>query len=86
MFPTLTVTTITGETVVEVTSLDLWVAESLQDKSTSEHGTRLIVAYMHAEGKEPKNLAEVKAWARENEVRVVMGTAPDPTQTGPSEG
>ena len=62
-------------------SLDLWTAEALQDPKSSEHGTRLIAAYCQIVGKEPKNLTEVKAWARENEVRVVLGSQVDPTQT-----
>jgi len=90
MFPVLTITTTDDTTTAECTSLDLWIAETLQESTgkggTSEHGTRLIVAYMHCTGKEPKTLGEVKTWARENAVRVEMGRPVDPTLTDPGEG
>ena len=70
---------------VETTSLDLWTAEELQGAKSTEHGTRLICAYCHIVGKEPKNVAEVKQWARENEVRITLGKAPDPTLSDPGD-
>ena len=75
-------------TVIETTSLDFWTYEELQARQpnarTSEHGMRLTVAFLHTEGRDPKNLEEVKMWAREHRVQVVVGDDADPTRSAPT--
>lgn len=70
---------------IHTTSLDFWTYEDLVAKKpngrTSEHGMRLTIAFIHVEGREPKNLEEVKLWAREHAVNVAVGRDADPTQT-----
>jgi len=39
----------------------------------------LTLAYIGVTGKEPKNLAEIRTWARENKVQVDVGKSVDPT-------
>jgi hypothetical protein len=76
--------------VIETISMDFWSYEEIVAKDprakTSEHGMRLTVAFIHCEGREPKNLEEVKMWARERKARVIVGDQADPTQPGPGEG
>lgn len=80
----------TDPVVVETISMDFWTYEEIVAKDprakTSEHGMRLTIAFLHCEGREPKNLEEVKIWAREHKARVVVGDQPDPTRPGPGEG
>jgi hypothetical protein len=42
---------------------------------------RLTIAFIRCEGRDPKNLEEVKAWARQRKVRVIVGKDVDPTQS-----
>lgn len=74
----------TDPTVVETISMDFWTYEEIVAKDprakTSEHGMRLTIAFLHCEGREPKNLEEVKMWARERKARVVVGDQADPTR------
>jgi len=76
--------------VVETISMDFWTYEEIVAKDprakTSEHGMRLTVAFIHCEGRDPKNLEEVKMWARTHQVRVIVGDTADPTRPGPGEG
>jgi hypothetical protein len=73
-------------TVVEPLTVDMEVAEALYPSgNVTENGLRLVVAYCHIEGKEPKNVAEVRAWARSRKVRVSLGREPDPTQSEASD-
>lgn len=76
----------TDPTVVETISMDFWTYEEIVAKDprakTSEHGMRLTIAFLHCEGREPKNLEEVKMWAREHKARVVVGDQADPTRPG----
>lgn len=76
----------TDPTVVETISMDFWTYEEIVAKDprakTSEHGMRLTIAFLHCEGREPKNLEEVKMWARERKARVVVGDQADPTRPG----
>lgn len=87
MFPQLNVYLdgATEPTTVETTSLDFWTYEDLVAKVpngiTSEHGMRLTIAFLHSEGRDPKNLEEVKLWAREHQARVTLGRDVDPTQS-----
>lgn len=68
-------------TTVQPLTVDLEVAEAMYPGgNVTENGLRLVVAYCHIEGKEPKNVAEVRAWARSRKVRVSLGREPDPTQ------
>ena len=75
----------TTPTTVETCNIDFWVYEDLLGKvpngKTSENGMRLTVAFLHIEGRDPKNLEEVKLWAREHKVRVTVGPDVDPTQS-----
>ena len=92
MFPQLNVYLdgATEPTMVETTSLDFWTYEDLVAKvpngKTSEHGMRLTIAFLHSEGRDPRNLEEVKIWAREHQARVTLGPVVDPTQSDPDEG
>lgn len=76
-------------TRLETVSMDFWTYEELVAKDprakTSEHGMRLTIAFIHCQGRDPKNLEEVKIWARERKVRVVVGQASDPTQSDPGD-
>lgn len=90
MFPQLNVYLDDDEpTTVDTTSLDFWTYEDLVAKDprakTSEHGMRLTIAFLHCEGRDPKNLEEVKTWARAHKVRVVVGRDVDPTQSDPGD-
>jgi hypothetical protein len=85
MFPQLNVY-LDGSTTaktIETCSLDFWTYEELIGKvpngKTSEHGMRLTVAFLHCEGRDPKNLEEVKIWAREHRVQVTVGEDANPT-------
>jgi hypothetical protein len=70
-------------TVVQPITVDFELAEELYGaKRVTDSGLRLVVAYCQITGSEPKNLAEVRKWAREQRVQVTIGDAPDPTQTG----
>lgn len=92
MFPQLKVylDDATEPKVLETMSMDFWTYEEIVAKDprakTSEHGMRLTVAFIHCEGRDPKNLEEVKIWARAHKVRVIVGDTADPTQPGPGEG
>lgn len=70
---------------LDTMSMDFWTYEELVAKDprakTSEHGMRLTIAFIHCQGRDPKNLEEVKAWAREHKVRVIVGQDVDPTQS-----
>ncbi len=76
-------------TSLNTTSLDFWTYEELVAKDprakTSEHGMRLTIAFIHCEGRDPKNLEEVKAWARERKARVIVGRDVDPTRSDPGD-
>lgn len=76
--------------VIETQSLDFWTYEDLVAKDprakTSEHGMRLTIAFLNIEGREPKNLEEVKLWAREHKARVTIGADVDPTQSDLDDG
>lgn len=76
-------------TVIDTASIDFWTYEELVAKDprakTSEHGMRLTIAFLHVEGRDPKNLEEVKLWAREHRVQVVVGADVDPTQSAPTD-
>lgn len=70
-------------TVVQPITVDFELAEELYGaKRVTDSGLRLVVAYCQITGSEPKTLAEVRKWAREQRVQVTIGEAPDPTQTG----
>ena len=63
-------------TVVQVTSVDFWAAETLFEKARqkmSAHGARLIIAFIAVHEKEPESLGAVKEWARANRVFVEDG-------------
>lgn len=87
MFPQLNVflDDSTEPTPLETMSIDFWTYEELVAKDprakTSEHGMRLTIAFIRCEGRDPKNLEEVKAWARQRKVRVIVGKDVDPTQS-----
>ena len=76
-------------TSLDTTSLDFWTYEELVAKDprakTSEHGMRLTIAFIHCEGRDPKNLEEVKNWARERKARVIVGRDVDPTRSDPGD-
>ena len=76
MFPKLKITLEGSEPqIVHITQADMWTYEELSNGTTTEHGMRLVLAYCTLEG-EPKNLAQVKKWAREKNVLVeVEGTS-----------
>lgn len=77
----------TEATVVQPLTVDFEVAESLYPSgNVTDNGLKLVVAYCQIEGKEPKNVAEVRAWARSRKVRVIVGREPDPTPSDPSAG
>ena len=68
---------------VPIQSLGFWVYDELRERvksPSSEHGLRLTLAYVEIVDADPKNLSDIKAWAREHKVSVVMREAPDPTQ------
>lgn len=86
MFPQLNVY-LDGNTqpeIIDTVSLDFWTYEELLARvpngKTSEHGMRLTVAFIHCEGRDPKNLEEVKLWARQHKVQVTVGQEANPTQ------
>lgn len=85
MYPTLNVYVGDAEAVtIQPLTVDFEAAEDLYGaKRVTDSGLRLVVAYCHIVGSEPKNLAEVRKWARVERVQVLVGDAPDPTQTGP---
>jgi hypothetical protein len=71
--------------VVQPLTVDFEVAESLYPSgNVTDNGLKLVVAFCHVEGKEPKTVAEVRSWARAHKVRVIVGREPDPTQSDPS--
>ena len=76
-------------TSLDTTSLDFWTYEELVAKDprakTSEHGMRLTIAFIHCEGRDQKNLEEVKTWARERKARVIVGRDVDPTRSDPGD-
>ena len=73
-------------TVIQPLTVDFEVAESLYPSgNVTDNGLKLVVAYCQIEGKEPKNVAEVRAWARARKVRVIVGREPDPTPSGASD-
>ncbi len=92
MFPQLNVYLDDSTTaqVIDTTSVDFWTYEDLVARvpngKTSEHGMRLTVAFLHCEGRDPRNLEEVKIWGREHKVKVTLGEAPNPTQPEPTGG
>jgi hypothetical protein len=91
MFPTLHVSLDGADPVtIETQSLDFWTYEDLVAKDprakTSEHGMRLCIAFINIEGRDPKNLEEVKMWAREHRARVEIGRDVDPTPSDHGEG
>jgi len=66
--------------IVQPITVDFEVAEELYGaKKVTDSGLRLVVAYCHIEGKEPKTLAEVREWGRSRKVQISIGQAPDPT-------
>lgn len=91
MFPQLNVylDNSTEPTPLETMSMDFWTYEELVAKDprakTSEHGMRLTIAFIHCEGRDPKNLEEVKMWARQRKVRVIVGKDTDPTRSDPGD-
>jgi len=77
----------TEATTVQPLTVDFEVAESLYPSgNVTDNGLKLVVAYCQVEGKEPKTIAEVRAWARAHKVRVIVGREPDPTQSEASDG
>jgi hypothetical protein len=71
----------------QATAADMWLWEDLSQKSIgtgAEYGLRLTLAYIGVTGKEPKILAEIRTWARENKVQVDVGKSVDPTGPDPS--
>jgi hypothetical protein len=77
----------TEPTTVQPLTVDFEVAEMLYPSTqVTDSGLRLVVAYCHVENKEPKNIAEVRTWARARKARVMVGKEPDPTQSEPSDG
>jgi hypothetical protein len=76
----------TEPTVIQPLTVDFEVAEALYPSgNVTDNGLKLVVAYCHSEGKEPKTVAEVRAWARTRKVRVIVGKTPDPTQSDQSD-
>ena len=76
----------TEPTVVQPITVDFELAEDLYgSKRVTDSGLRLVVAYCHIVGTEPKTLPEVRKWAREQRVQVVIGDTPDPTQKVPTD-
>jgi hypothetical protein len=77
----------TEATVIQPLTVDFEVAESLYSGSNvTDNGLKLVVAYCQIENKEPKTIAEVRAWARARKVRVIVGKEPDPTQSDQPDG
>lgn len=90
MFPTLTVL-LDDETephTIEILSTDFWTYEEIAAKSPSkahnDHAMRCTIAFLHLEGRDPVNLAEVKTWAKNRRARITVGQAANPTQPDPS--
>ena len=76
----------TEPTIVQPLTVDFEVAESLYPSgNVTDNGLKLVVAYCQIEGKEPKNVAEVRTWARARKVQVTVGREPDPTPSGASD-
>jgi hypothetical protein len=76
----------TEATVIQPLTVDFEVAESLYPSgNVTDNGLKLVVAYCQIEGKEPKTVTEVRAWARARKVRVIVGSEPDPTPSDPSD-
>lgn len=73
--------------VVQPLTVDFDVYEEiLGNRRATNNGLNLAIAYIHLTGREPKTLTEVREWGRAEQVQVVIGEAPDPTQTAQSEG
>jgi len=73
-------------TVIQPLTVDFEVAESLYPSgNVTDNGLKLVVADCHTEGKEPKNVLEVRNWARARKVKVIIGREPDPTREDPSD-
>jgi len=73
-------------TVVEPISDDIWAYEELAGRKTSETAAKVTLAYIQLEGRIPTSLAEVRTWARDRRVLVIVGEAADPTQPAPGDG
>jgi hypothetical protein len=88
MLPTMVVVLDGAEPVeYQATAADMWLWEDLSQKSIgtgAEYGLRLTLAYIGVTGKEPKNLAEGRSWARENMVHVDVGKNVVPIEPDPS--
>lgn len=88
MYPTLEIylDDSTEPIVCQPLTVDFEVAETLYPSgNVTDSGLRLVVAYCHVEEKEPKTIAEVRAWARARKARVMVGKEPDPTPSDPSD-
>lgn len=93
MIPALAITGRDGATVVyQPSTMAMWWSEETIGASyreANEWGLRLCLAYYqaHDEPDTAATLADVRAWAKAHSITVeVADTAPDPTQTGPSDG
>lgn len=73
----------TEPTEIQPITVDFELAEEMYgNKRVTDSGLRLVVAYCHITGNEPKTLAEVRKWARDERVQVIVGESPDPTPKG----
>lgn len=71
----------------QLLSVDFELAEELYEpKTPTNNGIALVAAFGAIEGREPKSIREVRAWARERKVQTIVGKAPAPTPTDQLEG
>lgn len=69
----------TTPVVVEPLTVDFEEYEDLVGDKETNNGQKLFIAYRHLVGESPKNMREVREWARTSRVRITMGEAPGPT-------
>jgi len=66
-------------TPVQVTPIALYFWEYEQTGESAEYGLRLWCAFSDIEERSPKNIPELKEWARKRKVLVELGADVDPT-------
>jgi hypothetical protein len=65
--------------IVEPLTVDFEEYEEMVGEKETKNGQKLFIAYIHLVGSSPKNMREVREWARSSRVRIILGEAPGPT-------
>lgn len=69
----------TTPVIVEPLTVDFEEYEEMAGGKETNNGQKLFIAYIHLVGLSPKNMREVREWARTSRVRIILGEAPGPT-------